>query len=339
MNRTIHIRALISAIALSSSLICSCARNTSSISKRPITLRLSEVHSRGYPTALADGEFARLVEEKTEGRVRIEVRTGGALAENEIDSIAALKLGDLAFSRVSAAPVAEYVPKINAIMLPYIYRSQEHMWNVLNGKIGQDILSEIEQSPTGLIGLCYYDGGARNFYMKGTVRSPKDLAGKRIRVQNGSMQSDMCKALGATPVTGIGMSHVRAAIEEGLIDGAENNLPTYQSSGDYLSAPCYLLDSHTRIPEILLASKKALTRVSPDDIAIIRKCAKETQQFEIQKWLEQERASEQIVRNNGNEIIKPSPEVQAEFQNAMTPLYQKYGSQYSDILTAIKNTN
>ncbi len=124
-------------------LFSGCRKEKFAVSKRPVTLRLSEVHARGYPTSLADIEFARLVEERTEGRVKIEVRAGGALAETEPDAIAALKLGDLAFARVSAAPIAEYVPKLNAIMLPYLYRSSDHMWKVLNGSVGQGMLNDI----------------------------------------------------------------------------------------------------------------------------------------------------------------------------------------------------
>ena len=320
-------------------LFSGCRKEKFAVSKRPVTLRLSEVHARGYPTSLADIEFARLVEERTEGRVKIEVRAGGALAETEPDAIAALKLGDLAFARVSAAPIAEYVPKLNAIMLPYLYRSSDHMWKVLNGSVGQGMLNDIETSGSGLVGLCYYDSGSRNFYTTKPVHSVSDMQGLRIRVQANQMMIDMCTALGATGVSGIGFSAVRNAISGGIVDGAENNWPSYQSGGDYTVAPYFILDQHTRVPEILLASKKVMDRLDPDDVRLIKECAKETQSFEIQKWKEKEAASEQIVRANGNTIIELSSAAFSEFQEAMQPVYAKYGSQYSDIIQTIKNTN
>ena len=213
------------------------------------------------------------------------------------------------------------------------------MWKVLNGSIGQDILEEIERSGSGLVGLCYYDGGARNFYMTRAVRSVSDMAGLKIRVQSNPMMVDMCSALGAQGVTGIGIAGVRTAIENGTVDGAENNWPTYHGGGDFLVAPYYILDQHTRVPEILIASKKILSRLDPEDLQILKECAKETQEFEIRRWKEKEAASEQAVRANGNTIIELTPSAFAEFQAAMQPLYDKYGSQYSDIIRQIQNTN
>ena len=339
-NRTKRIAVMafsaLCALALTS---CFGKKTAATVTKRPVTLRLAEVHAKGYPTALADAEFARLVEERTEGRVLIEVRAGGALTDNESDAIEALKVGDLAFSRVSASPVASYVPKLNAILLPYLYKNSDHMWRVLNSDIGQGMLEDIEKSGSGLVGLCFYDGGARNFYINRSVKSVDDMKGLKIRVQNNQMMIDMCSALGAIGVAGIGVNAVYGAIKDGTIDGAENNWPTYQSGGDYLAAPYYILDQHTRVPEILLASKKVMDRLTPDDRNIIHEVAKLTQEFEIARWKEKETASEQIVRANGNTIIELSASAHSEFQAAMQPLYDKYGRDYTSIINSIKNMN
>lgn len=317
-------------------LLAGCNGKKASSSKGPVMLRLSEVHADGYPTSLADEEFARLVEERTEGRVKVEVYTGGTLYGDESGAIEALQLGDLAFTRVSAAPVAAYVPKLNAIQLPYLYRNADHMWEVLNGSIGQSMLSEIETSGSGLVGLCYYDGGARNFYVKKAVNSVADMAGLKIRVQNNPMMVRMCSLLGATGVTGIGTNDVYSAIQTGTVDGAENNWPTYQNMGDYQAATFYILDQHTRIPEVLIASKAALDKLDPSDVAIIKEVAKQTQEYEIQKWKEKENSAEAIVRSAGNTIIDLTPEAYAEFQAAMAPLYEEYGKDYTDIINAIR---
>ena len=255
------------------------------------TLVLSEVHAEGYPTTLADQEFARLVEERTEGRIKVEVYSGGQLYGEETGAIEALQLGDIAFARVSASPVASYVPAMNAIQMPYLYKNADHMWAVLDGEIGQNMLAEVEASGSGLVGLCWYDAGARSYYTTKPVTCVADMAGLKIRMQNNNMMVDMTNVLGGVGVTGIGPNEVYSAIKQGTIDGAENNWPTYQNMGDYEAATYYVLDEHTRVPEVLLGSAAALAELDPADVEIIKQCAKETQEYEKQKWAEKEAES------------------------------------------------
>ena len=313
-----------------------------------VTLKLSEVHAEGYPTTLADQEFARLVEERTDGRIRIDVYSGGALYGEETGAIEALQLGDLAFSRVSASPVSSYVPAMNAIQMPYLYKNADHMWAVLNGEIGQKMLSEVQASGSGLVGLCWYDAGARSYYTNKPVTCVEDMKGLKIRMQNNRMMVAMTNVLGGVGVTGIGPNEVYSAITQGTIDGAENNWPTYQNMGDYEAAPYYVLDKHTMVPEILLASEAVLAELDEADVEIIKACAKETQEYEKQKWAEKEASSEQIVRAAGCTITDLTPEAFAEFQDAMTrpvtgvegiddgkSLYEMYGGAYQDVIDAI----
>lgn len=314
-----------------------------------VTLKLSEVHAEGYPTTLADQEFARLVEERTEGRVKIEVYSGGSLYGEETGAIEALQLGDLAFSRVSASPVSSYVPAMNAIQMPYLYKNADHMWAVLDGEIGQNMLAEVQASGSGMVGLCWYDAGARSYYTNKPVTCVADMKGLKIRMQNNRMMVAMTNVLGGVGVTGIGPNEVYSAISQGTIDGAENNWPTYQNMGDYEAAPYYVLDKHTMVPEILLASEAALAELDEKDVEIIKECAKETQAYEKQKWAEKEASAEKIVREAGCTITELTPEAFAEFQNAMTTpvtgvegiddgksLYEMYGAEYQDVIDAIK---
>ena len=313
-----------------------------------VTLKLSEVHAEGYPTTLADHEFARLVEERTEGRVKIDVYSGGSLYGEETGAIEALQLGDLAFSRVSASPVSSYVPAMNAIQMPYLYKNADHMWAVLDGEIGQKMLSEVQASGSGLVGLCWYDAGARSYYTNKPVTCVADMKGLKIRMQNNRMMVAMTNVLGGVGVTGIGPNEVYSAITQGTIDGAENNWPTYQNMGDYEAAPYYVLDKHTMVPEILLASEAVLAELDEADVEIIKACARETQEYEKQKWAEKEASSEQIVRAAGCTITELTPEAFAEFQEAMTrpvtgvegiddgkSLYEMYGGAYQDVIDAI----
>ena len=301
-----------------------------------ITLQLSEVHADGYPTALADEEFARLVEEKTEGRIKIEVFTGGTLYGAEPDSITALQMGNLAFARVSASPVGNFVPSINAIQMPYLYKSGAHMWEVLNGELGQGLLKGIQESGSGLVGLCYYDAGSRSFYLTKAVHNLEDIKGLKIRMQDNPMMLRMVELLGATGIAGIGPGDVYSAISQGTIDGAENNWPTYQNMGDYEVAKYYILDQHTRVPEILLASEIVLNSLSEEDRAIIMECAVAVQEYEIEQWALKEQSSEEIVRAAGTEVIELTPEARAEFEAAMAPLYDEFGAEYTDIINQIK---
>lgn len=311
--------------------------SVSGVMAAPIKLKLSEVHIAGYPTTLADQNFARLVKEQTKGRVEIEVYYGGTLYGSEPEAIEAMVVGELGFARVSASPVANFVPDINAIQLPYLYKSGAHMWAVLNGKIGQDLLEKIQTSKSGLIGLGWYDSGSRCFYLTKKATSPKDLVGLKIRMQDNKMMCRMVELLGGTPVTGIGPNDIYSNIMSGVLDGAENNWPTYQTKGDYKAAKYYILDNHTRVPELLLASEAALknAKVSAKDIAIIKKCAKSTQEFEIKEWAAMEKKSEGIVRAEGTTVVTLTAQELKAFQDAMAPLYKEYGSKYTTIIDAI----
>ncbi len=309
-----------------------------SVASAEVVLKLSETHSEGYPTTLADQEFAKMVEEKTEGRVKIEVHSNATLFADEPGAIEALQTGDLGFARVSASPVGAFVPSINAIQMPYLYNNKDHMWNVLNGEIGQKFLADIEASGSGLIGLCYYDAGSRSFYLTKEVHTVADMKGLKIRTQGNPMMVKMAELLTGVPgVTGIGAGEVYSAIQNGTVDGAENNWPTYQNNSDYEVAKFYILDDHTRVPEILLGSVAALKDVSPEDLQIIKDCAKATQEFEIQKWAEKEADSEKIVRDAGNTIVELTPEAYAEFQAAMAPLYDEFGKDYATEIQAIRD--
>lgn len=312
-----------------------------SVASAEVVFQLAETHAEGYPTTLADYEFARLVEERTEGRVKIEVYSGSQLADSEATAIEMLQAGTLGFTRVSASPVASYVPALNAIQMPYLYKSADHMWAVLDGEIGQNMLAEVQASGSGLIGLCWYDSGSRSFYItdaayKKANFAEADLTGLKIRMQNNAMMVRMIELLGGTGVTGIGANEVYSSIQTGVVDGAENNYPTYQNMGDYEAATVFVLDHHTRVPEILIMSEIASYMVSEEDLAIIKECAKETQEFEKAEWKKKEVSAEEVVRANGNTIVELTAEEMAKYEAKMAPLYEEFGANYTEYIEAIK---
>ena len=163
------------------------------------------------------------------------------------------------------------------------------------------------------------------------------MKGLKIRLQNNAMMVEMVQLLGGNGVTGIGPNDVYSAIQQGTIDGAENNWPTYENMGDYEAAPYFTLDGHTRVPEILLASKTVMDSLSEEDQQIIRECAKETQEYEIEQWNLREEQSRATVEAAGVEVIELSAEELARWQERMAPIYTEYGAGYEDIIASIQN--
>lgn len=307
-----------------------------SCEKKTVTLSLAEIHLEGYPTALGDMEFARLVEKKTGGKIKIQVYTGGVLYQDETESIKALINGKLDFARVSTAPLSAFAPEINLVNLPYLFRDREHMWKVLNSGIGSKILADIEKSCPGLVGISYYDSDCRSFYSSKPIRTKEDIKGLKIRVMNSELMKDFVGCLGGTGVQEIPSAEVYSAIQNGIIDGAENNWSTYESMGDFLVAPYYTLDRHAWIPEILLASSATFAKLSQKEIEIIKSCAKEVQDYEIQKNIEKQKSAEEKVRKAGTTVIELSTEELQKFKDAAAPIYEKYASGYSDIIKEIR---
>lgn len=298
-----------------------------------VVLRLAETHPADYPTTLGDYEFARLVEEKTEGRVKIEVFPSAQLGE-EKDVIEQVQIGAIDITRTSIAPLTEFSPSLNVLQLPYIYRDGEHMWSVLNSNIGDDFLASVEDA--NFIGLGWFDPGARNFYnSQREIKSLADLKGLKIRVMQSELMMDMVAALGAS-ATPLPYGEVYSSIQTGVIDGAENNWPSYDTSSHFEVAKYYTIDEHLRVPEIIIASKIAMEKVSPEDLALMKEAAKESQDYQREQWAAKEKASRDKVVAAGTIVTELDDAAKAEFQAAMQPVYDKYAADYSDIIKQIQ---
>ena len=298
------------------------------------TLKLSEVHAEGYPTTLADQEFARLIEEKTEGRIKVEVYSGGQLYGEETGSIEALQLGDIAFARVSASPVASYVPALNAIQMPYLYKNADHMWAVLDGEIGQDMLAQIEASGSGLVGLCWYDAGARSYYTTKKVASVADMKGLKIRMQNNAMMVDMTNVLGGTGVTGIGPNEVYSAIKQGTIDGEENPINVIYSYKLWESQKYVTLDRHSYSTAIITMSNDLFKSLPEDVQKIFEESAQEAAEYERQWVADQEADQLQEIKDHGMEVVE-NPDVDS-FRAAVQSVYDAYPD-YADYIKRIQD--
>jgi tripartite ATP-independent transporter DctP family solute receptor len=294
-----------------------------------VVLKLAEIHPKGYPTEMADEYFAELVGKYTQGRVKVEVYPGAALGQEKA-VIEQVQLGALAFCRVSSAPMAEFNKGLGVFSLPYIFDNTKHMWNFLNGADGQALLAGLEKSK--FIGLCYYDGGARNFYTSKPVKGINDLKGLKIRVQQNKINMEMIKAFGAS-ATPMDMGQVLSSLQTGVIDGAENNWPSYESANHYTVAKYYLVDQHLRLPEVLIMSKTIFDKIAKKDQDLIRKAAKDSVTKQRELWEKKEKDSEAIVRKAGSIVtvvtdLKP-------YQKAVKPLVDQYSKEYGDVLKAI----
>lgn len=278
------------------------------------TLKLAEAHPQGYPTELGDEKFAQLVEQKTKGKIKIQVYFGGQLG-NENDVVEQCKLGVIEFIRVSTAPVITVYPEIGVFAMPYLFRSQEHQWKVLNSSIGKHFLEAAE--PVGLVGLGYFEAGVRNFYANKPINSLADLKGMKIRVQPAPVPVAMVKALGAIP-TPIAYGEVYSALQTGVVEGAENNYPSWVSAGHYEVAKYLLKDGHQRQPELVMASKKLWSSLSMTEKKAIKDAMKEATEFQIKAWNDYEGKALQQALAKGC-IVKEANI--AEFQAAVKSTY------------------
>ena len=299
-------------------------------------LSYAENQTEDYPTTLGAKKFAELVERESSGRIKILVQAEGELGA-ESGVIAQMQYGGIDFARVSLSQLAEYIPELNVLQMPYLYSDSDHMWKVLDGRIGSDFLEKVSKSE--LIGLSWYDAGARNFYnSKKPITCLEDMAGMRIRVQESEVMVDMVEALGATALP-IPYADVYSALERGTVDGAENNWPSYEAMNHYEVAKYYTVDEHNRVPEMQICSKHTWNKFSEDDRQMILECAKESALYERKLWKEREADSKEIALKQGVEVVELSAAEKKRFQEAVRGVYEKYCADYMDVIEQIIEEN
>ena len=309
-----------------------CTKKNAKESK--MVLRYAENQPQDYPTTQAAYKFAEMVEQKTNGRIHIDVYYGAQLGD-EKSVIEQLQFGAIDFTRVSISPLSEFDKSLNVLQLPYLYKDAAQMWRVLDGELGEKFLSNVSSS--NLIGLSWFDAGARNFYnSKRPVTKLADLKGLKIRVQESQLMMGMVAAVGAN-ATPMAYGEVYSALQTGVIDGAENNWPSYESTSHYEVSKYYVLDEHTRVPEMQMISKKTWEKLSPEDQKIIKECALESAKIERELWAAKEKASEEKVKAGGAVITELEPGEKEKFQAAMAPLYAQFGAGYEDLIKQIQN--
>jgi tripartite ATP-independent transporter DctP family solute receptor len=261
--------------------------------------RVADTQSEDYPTVQALQRMAREIEERTGGRHRIRVFHSRQLGE-EKETIEQTRVGAIDLNRTNVAPLGSLISSANVLSLPFLFRSFDHLHKVLDHAVGEEILAGFQRH--GFVGLTYYDSGARSIYNTvRPVRTLADMKGLRIRVQQSELMMSMIKALGAEPIE-LPYGQVLTGLQAKLIDGAENNWPSYVSTGHYKLAQHYTLTEHTMGPEVLVMSLRAWESLSADDQSVFRDAARKSSMFMRELWLGWEERSRQQARAAGNVI-------------------------------------
>jgi len=303
--------------------------------QQKVVLKATDVHPLGYPTVEAVVQMGKKLDAATGGRLSIQMYPSMQLG-GEKEMIEQAQVGALAIARISVGPMGPIVPEINVFNLPFMFRNDAHMEQVIDGPIGDELLKKLSEHPTaGLIGLCWMNAGTRNVYnAKKPVKSIEDLKGLKIRMMGNPVFVDTMNSLGGNGVA-MGYDQLMSALQTGVVDGAENNYPSYDTGQHYRLAKYYSLTGHLMIPEILIFSKKVWASLGKDDQALILKVAKEAQQDQRKLWYEMEEKSIKHMRESGAEIIDIPDK--KPFVDAVKPVWDKYGAQHSALIQRIQD--
>lgn len=290
------------------------------------------IHPEDYPNTVAMQSFADQVAEVTEGRITPTVYANGILG-SQPDAIEQVRSGALAWANFNMGPMGEIVPATNVLSLPFIFRDVEQMHHAMDGDVGQQFSDALSEA--GIVALSWFDSGSRSFYnTKKPIHTPADVEGLKFRVMNNDLYVQMVDQLGgnATPMA---YGEVYQSLQTGVIDGAENNYPSYESSNHYEVAKYYSITNHLILPECLCVAESVWEGVSDEDKAAIKEAAMEAAQLQRQLWAEREAKSLEMVEAAGsmvNEVEDP-----AAFQSAMEPIYANFISAHPDLESLIKD--
>lgn len=312
-----------------------CFAGSSALAQQKLVLKATDVHALGYPTVEAVVRMGKKLEQATNGRLSVQMFPSMQLG-GEKEMIEQAQVGALAMARISVGPMGPIVPELNVFNLPFMFRDTAHMEKVIDGPIGDEMLKKLSDHPTAnLIGLCWMNAGTRSVYnSKKPVRTIDDLKGLKIRMMGNPVFVDTMNALGGNGVA-MGYDQLINALQTGVVDGAENNYPSYANGQHYRYAKHYSTTEHLMIPEILVFSKKIWQTLSKADQDLIMKLAKEAQQEQRKLWYEMEEKSLKQMKDAGVEIIRITDK--KPFQAAVKPVWDKYGAEHKSLIDRIQD--
>lgn len=305
------------------------------LAQTKVVLKATDVHPLGYPTVEAMERMGKKLEAATGGRISIQMYPSMQLG-GEKEMIEQAQVGALQMARISVGPMGPIVPELNVFNLPFMFRDNGHMEKVIDGPIGDELLKKLTDHATaGLVGLCWMNAGSRNVYnSKHPIKAVEDLKGLKIRMMGNPVFVDSMNAMGGNGIA-MGYDQLINALQTGVVDGAENNEPSYATGQHYRHAKYYSMTGHLMIPEILVFSKKSWQTLSKDDQTLIMKLAREAQQEQRGLWYEMEKKSLAQMKEAGaqvNEVADRKP-----FQAAVKSVWDKYGAQHTTLIQRIQD--
>src|SRR5579862_753274 len=304
--------------------------------REKMIFKASDVHPPGYPTVVAVEDMGKKLAAATQGRLTIQMYPSMQLG-GEKEAIEQAQVGAIQLARVSVGALGPVVDDLNVFNLPFLFRDTAHMEKVIDGPIGQALLAKVTDNPnTHLVGLCFMDAGARNMYdTKHPIKSIADLKGMKVRVMGNPMFVDMMNDLGGNGVP-MGYDQVFSALQTGVVDGAENNPPSYVFDNHYQVAKFYTLTEHLIVPEILVFSRVTWDKLSKDDQALLTKLGREAQLDERKLWNEKEKDAFARMEKAGIQVVHIADKT--PFQKAVKPVWDKYGEKYAALIKQIEAT-
>ncbi|MES2718196.1 MAG: TRAP transporter substrate-binding protein [Pseudomonadota bacterium] len=301
-------------------------------SAQTLVLKAADVHPAGYPNVVAVEAMGKKLEAATNGRLKIQTFPGGVLG-GEKEMIEQTQVGAIHILRTSLGPVGTVVPEVNVFNMPFVFRSEAHMRAVIDGPIGDELLAKISASPARLVAIGWMDGGARSLYTKKPVRSPADLKGQKIRMMGNPLFVDTMNAMGGNGIS-MGYGEVFTALQTGVVDGAENNPPSFFTSNHYnTGAKFYTQTNHLMIPELLVVSKVAWDKLTPADQALLKKFGREAQMEQRALWDKSVADYSAKLKAAGVEFISTDTKA---FYDATAPVRAKYGAANTALMQRIE---
>ena len=295
-------------------------------------IKLAHSLDVSHPVHRAMVFMSEKVKEKSGGKMIVDIYPGGQLG-NERELIELLQIGSLAMTKVSTAPLEGFIPDMKIFGMPYLFQDDQHRWNVLNGPIGKKLL--VSGESYFLKGMCYYDAGSRSFYTKNRpIKTPSDLKGMKIRVQKSQTSINMVKSLGG-PATPIPWGELYTSLQQGVVDGAENNPPSFHLSKHYEVCKFYSLDEHTSIPDVLIMSTHVWSSLSQNEKIWLQTSIDESVIYQKKLWLQATKEALDKIKNSGVEVIYPDKKL---FQESVKSMYDNYKNEsFYKLIGKIKN--
>ncbi len=321
--------------ALASTIVIAVLAAAPAVAQQKTVFKASDVHPAGYPTVVAVENLGKKLDAATNGRYSVQMYPSMQLG-GEKEAIEQAQIGAIAFARVSVGALGPVIDDLNVFNLPYVFRNTTHMQHVIDGPIGQELLDKVTNSGKGLVGLCWMDAGARNFYnTKKPIKTMADLKGMKVRVMGNPMFVEMANSMGGNGIA-MGYDQVFSALQTGVVDGAENNPPSFVFDNHYQVAKYYTVDEHLIVPEMVVFSKKAWDAMSKEDQALLVKFAREAQQEERKLWEVYEQQAMDKAKAAGITITQVSDSDKKAFQDAVKPVWDKYGPKYEATVKRIQ---